>query len=128
MPGVPSLYYGDEAGMQGFADPFNRKFFPWGKEDKELISWYKKLGEIRAEYSAFNDGEVIEIYSSDNCYIFERKNNDCEVLIGVNLNGKEVVLEYDGVLKNLLNDEDCDSEFVLKPQSCCVLVKRQKNS
>ena len=47
LPGVPSLYYGDEAGMQGFEDPINRRPYPWGNEDKDLIEHYKMLGMLR---------------------------------------------------------------------------------
>ncbi len=47
LPGIPSLYYGDEAGMQGYGDPFNRCTFPWGKENKELTKWFKILGKLR---------------------------------------------------------------------------------
>ncbi len=48
MPGVPALYYGDEAGMFGMADPFNRKTFPWGYEDKVMQEWYSSLGKLRS--------------------------------------------------------------------------------
>jgi len=47
LPGAPSIYYGDEAGMEGFADPFNRRTFPWGKEDSGLLAHYRRLGELR---------------------------------------------------------------------------------
>ena len=47
VPGVPMVYYGDEAGMEGFADPFNRRTFPWGKEDSGLLAHYRRLGELR---------------------------------------------------------------------------------
>ena len=43
--GVPSLYYGDEAGVQGYHDPFCRLPYPWGREDAELLLHYKKLGK-----------------------------------------------------------------------------------
>ena len=68
LPGVPSLYYGDEAGLQGFEDPINRRPYPWGKEDKELIEHYKMLGKLRKEYKkdfttqadiSYENGEVI---------------------------------------------------------------------
>ena len=49
LPGVPSLYYGDEAGMEGFEDPINRRPFPWGKEDRDILSHYQKLGELRKD-------------------------------------------------------------------------------
>ena len=41
LPGVPCIYYGDEAGLEGYADPYNRGTFPWGKEDKDLETIYR---------------------------------------------------------------------------------------
>ena len=43
MPGSPTIYYGDEAGMQGYGDPLNRRTFPWGHEDEELLYFYRTL-------------------------------------------------------------------------------------
>ncbi|MGI6168631.1 MAG: glycoside hydrolase family 13 protein [Christensenellales bacterium] len=47
LPGSPSMYYGDEAGMQGMADPFNRGTYPWGAEDRELLEYVRTLGNVR---------------------------------------------------------------------------------
>ena len=47
FPGSPTVYYGDEAGMEGYKDPFNRGCYPWGQENGELLAWYRRLGEIR---------------------------------------------------------------------------------
>ena len=47
FPGAPTVYYGDEAGMEGYEDPFNRRTFPWGHEDKELTAWFAVLGSAR---------------------------------------------------------------------------------
>ena len=49
LPGMPSIYYGDEAGLQGMKDPFNRKPYPWGMEDTELLNWYKTVSSIHDE-------------------------------------------------------------------------------
>jgi glycosidase len=65
LPGVPSVYYGDEVGMQGFIDPLNRRCYPWGKENKEILEYYKKLGQIRSSFSAFESGEY-NIIKKDN--------------------------------------------------------------
>lgn len=58
MPGAPCLYYGDEAGMQGFDDPWNRGTFPWGKEDGELTRRFRALARLRGETPAFLRGDV----------------------------------------------------------------------
>jgi len=47
MPGVPHIYYGDEAGLEGMSDPFNRSCYPWGREDKDLIRFFKKITRFR---------------------------------------------------------------------------------
>ena len=49
LPGSPSLYYGDEAGMEGGKDPFNRRTYPWGRENRELLTHHRLLGRLRKE-------------------------------------------------------------------------------
>jgi len=51
LPGVPCVFYGDEAGLDGFEDPFCRKTYPWGKENNTLLKLHKKLGIIRNNHS-----------------------------------------------------------------------------
>ena len=51
LPGIPAIFYGDEAGLEGYSDPFNRMPYPWGDESEELIAHYRKLGEIRSKNS-----------------------------------------------------------------------------
>ena len=50
LPGVPSLYYGDEVGMQGFEDPFNRRPFPWDDMDGDILAHYRRLGALRTKH------------------------------------------------------------------------------
>ncbi len=56
FPGIPCIYYGDEAGMEGYADPYNRGPYPWGREDKGLLAWYKKAINIRKNHEVFVSG------------------------------------------------------------------------
>lgn len=70
LPGVPCLYYGDEAGMQGFEDPLNRGTYPWGNEDKDLVSHYIVLGEFRKKYAERLLGDM-HFVADDRLLIFE---------------------------------------------------------
>lgn len=86
LPGVPTIYYGDEAGMQGYKDPFNRRCYPWGKENSELVEWYKKLGKIRNENRVFKDGRFEILSAVAGCVAFSRKNDDEAILVISNSN------------------------------------------
>jgi len=72
FPGSPCVYYGDEAGMEGFEDPFNRRGYPWGREDRELLTWYTRLGHLRKTLDALKKGSI-RYLCADGCLLaFER--------------------------------------------------------
>jgi len=56
-PGMPTLYYGDEIGMEGLADPFNRGPFPWGKEGSGQTQWLIQLARLRKDHEALRNGD-----------------------------------------------------------------------
>ena len=58
LPGMPSLYYGDEVGMEGYKDPFNRRPYPWGQEDPILLEHFRQLGQLRKEQEALRLGDL----------------------------------------------------------------------
>ncbi|MGP4059467.1 glycoside hydrolase family 13 protein [Halobacillus sp. H74] len=72
FPGIPSLYYGDEAGLSGGADPDNRKPYPWDKEDQELLKWYRQIGQWRKEHQALRTGNWKSFAYDDDVFGFER--------------------------------------------------------
>lgn len=72
FPGVPSLYYGDEAGVDGGADPDNRKPYPWGRENEEFLSWYKQIGEWRKSHVVLRTGHWQSYDLNEDVYGFER--------------------------------------------------------
>ena len=58
LPGSPSIYYADEAGMEGHNDPFNRRTYPWGKEEPALLAFFRQLGELRKSHNALRLGDI----------------------------------------------------------------------
>lgn len=86
LPGVPSIYYGDEAGMQGYKDPFNRRFFPWGRENQSLVEHYRKLGRIRKENPLFAEGKLQILSSVAGCTAYSRSDGGEAVLVIANMN------------------------------------------
>ena len=86
LPGVPCVYYGDEAGLAGGEDPFNRACFPWGNENAELLDHYRTLGRIRKLCPAFIDGEFNCISSALGCIAYERNSESGSALIIANAN------------------------------------------
>ena len=72
LPGIPCVYYGDDAGMEGYRDPFNRGCFPWGHEDAELVNWYRSLGKIRHSCEVLKQGTLEPYYADDDCFVYIR--------------------------------------------------------
>lgn len=73
FPGSPTLYYGDEAGMEGFEDPMNRQGFPWGREDQRLLTLYRTLGRLRKERESLQSGDLTYLTAEGGLLIFCRK-------------------------------------------------------
>ena len=94
LNGIPSIYYGDEVGLCGFADPFNRLCFPWGKEDRELLNFVRSLCKFRCEFSHILSDAVFEIVScEENVAIFKRTNEHGSMLCAVNMSCSPVPLD-----------------------------------
>lgn len=88
-PGAPTIYYGDEAGVCGFTDPDNRRTYPWGNEDRELISYHKDLIRIHKENQEFLTGSIKELVSDYNVIAYGRFNKKTQSIILVNNNENE---------------------------------------
>lgn len=107
LPGVPCIYYGDEAGLQGWKDPFNRRCYPWGQEDKSLIEFHKELARIRKAYNVFEHGLIRFLPSQDDVMTFARgyASAGVAVQIYVNRTPHEQHLPFIPVQKNYAFDK-----------------------
>ena len=84
LPGILSIFYGDEVGVEGMGNLSNRKPFPWTKKDTELLEFFRTIGKIRKKES-FLETADLKIYDINNNYFqFERTNNAEKALITVN--------------------------------------------
>ena len=80
--GAPTIYYGDEAGVCGFTDPDNRRTYPWGREDHELIAFHKEAIRIHKEHPALRTGSLKILSGEENVLSYARfKGNDRIVIV-----------------------------------------------
>ncbi len=84
LPGAPSIYYADEAGMEGFKDPFNRRTYPWGKEDSELLTHYRDLGALRKAQASLRLGDIRFFQAFDRKLGFSRSWDGKQVNVYIN--------------------------------------------
>ena len=95
LPGTPMQYYGDEAGMQGYSDPYNRGPYPWGQEKKELVAWYKALGEARGAHKSARSGDFKVLCSEGRTFSFMRTCDRDVILVAVNACDTPAILKLD---------------------------------
>ena len=100
LPGVPSLFYGDEAGVQGYGDPFCRATYPWGNENADLVDFYKTLGSVRKDCKAFIDGDFYTVFANANAIAYTRTNAKGTAFIAVNRGSEAVSIEIPDQFKN----------------------------
>ena len=89
-PGNPTIYYGDEAGMVGFTDPDNRRTFPWGEEDTELIDFHRAMIRIHRENRELRTGSVMKLVSDYAYLSYARMTLDAVSIIAVNNNDRTI--------------------------------------
>ena len=130
FPGSPTVYYGDEAGMEGFEDPFNRRTYPWGHEDQELLAWFKQLGALRKTHPALRRGTIRYVAADGPLLAFARADDGEEVLCVCNAGDGPVTLPLPGNTASVLVgspalaplEEDEGVQITLPPRSGAALL------
>ena len=87
--GAPTVYYGDEAGVCGWTDPDNRRTYPWGNEDRELIRFHKEVIRIHKDYEALRTGSLIYLMNEKNLIGYGRFDEKDKIFVLVQAGGED---------------------------------------
>lgn len=93
MPGAPTIYYGDEAGLCGFTDPDNRRSYPWGREDLELLGFHKEIIRIHRENKVLTFGSILLLAAEQNMVSYARFDRKQQMVIALNNREEEAVMD-----------------------------------
>lgn len=88
-PGAPTLYYGDETAVPGWTDPDNRRTYPWGHENYEIIYFYRNIIRLHKSSEALRIGECLVLQSADGVFAFCRKKGEEQFIVVINRNEEE---------------------------------------
>ena len=92
-PGAPTIYYGDEAGLAGWTDPDNRRTFPWGREDWDLVEFHRYMIRIHKEFSCFISGSVKPLLWGAHIIAYGRFDGRSKAVIAINNRAEEQHME-----------------------------------
>ena len=90
FPGILSIFYGDEVGLQGLGNLVNRRPFPWGNEDKDLLAFFRYMGSIRTKEKFLRTADVNVYDINDRFILFERQAENLDALIAINRTGEPI--------------------------------------
>ncbi|MCH5159630.1 MAG: glycoside hydrolase family 13 protein [Clostridiales bacterium] len=127
MFGFPCVYYGDEVAMEGYKDPFCRCCYPWGQENKLMLDFYRRLGELR-KLSVFSDGDFHQLVAEKGVYAFERQcpETESKAIVAVNRGEGNYKLYLGDVYEDALTGRKYSESCNLLPNGYLILVKTQK--
>ena len=124
--GVPSVYYGDEAGLDGATDPFCRKTYPWGREDAELIAHYRRLGEIRRSEAVLARGSFDGFLISERAMGFAREWDGERIVTLASRESEPVSVKLGGEYVDLISGKSYKNTVRLAPDTAMILKRTSK--
>ena len=124
--GIPSVYYGDEIGLEGYGDPFCRMPMPWHDIDneyrREILQFYRMLGRMRREEQAFDGGDFYILSHTESSIAFAREKMDSRVIVIANMgDGFMLPLDTDVEYRNIETGEVVSSAVYVKESSVLLL-------
>ncbi len=124
LPGIPTIFYADEAGLEGYSDPFNRMPYPWGKESEELVLHYKNIGKIRRKNSVYATGGFELLYLSDDVFAFKRFDRKNTLITVYNNSCYDFSVDFHSGATDLISNV---SAFNFNIKSKCARIYKTSN-
>ena len=126
MPGMFTIYYGDEVGMYGIGNLLTRATYPWGHEDSELLEFYKRLIKSRKSEEFLRKADVRVLRIDENQFVYERYDDDNNkvIVITSRVNHEtEIVLPEEYENAQVLFSIEGSNKNTLAPYGAIVLKK-----
>ncbi len=123
FPGSPCIYYGDEIGMQGFEDPFNRQFYTWDNIDSDLLEFYKQLGKIKTQNKCMTLSDFRVEYANGDFLVVSR----ADVKAFINRGEKNKLFKVAENARVALKHGKCSlssGKLLLNACSCCIILPK----
>ena len=112
IPGIPTVFYGDEAGLEGYRDPFNRMPYPWGREEMPLLQHYRALGEIRRKNSVYKKGDFKLSHLDERLLVFSRRGKAFNYVTVVNNSDCDITLSFTKKTKELIENKSAEKHLL----------------
>jgi len=105
LQGAPTIYYGDEVGVCGWTDPDNRRSFPWGKEDWNILEFHKYAIGLHKRHKSLRYGSLIPILGERNLIAYIRAVKDEQMLVVIYTGSEEIEVDIPVWLMGLKNKD-----------------------
>ena len=112
-PGSPTVYYGDEAGVCGFTDPDNRRTYPWGNEDFQMVDFHREMIRIHKEYEVIKKGSLCFLWNDYQGLCYGRFTRDETLIVVINNQNEERPVEIEGWRAGVSRQKDTMMERVM---------------